>query len=80
MARVVLWSRSAVNRFDWVVLWNLSLKALLSLAQEMIRLPVWVVLWSRSVTNGSNIDSLVEPFGKSPATTGLKDLFNLHDG
>jgi hypothetical protein len=69
-----------VNRFDWVVLWNLSLKALLSLAQEMIRLPVWVVLWSRSVTNGSNIDSLVEPFGKSPATTGLKDLFNLHDG
>lgn len=69
-----------MNRFDWVVLWNLSLKALLSLAQEMIRLPVWVVLWSRSVTNGSNIDSLVEPFGKSPATTGLKDLFNLHDG
>lgn len=69
-----------MNRFDWVVLWNLSLKALLSLAQEMIRLPVWVVLWSRSVTNGSNIDSLVEPFGKSPATTGLKDLFNHHDG
>ena len=69
-----------MNRFDWVVLWNLSLKALLSLAQEMIRLPVWVVLWSRSVTNGYNIDSLVEPFGKSPATTGLKDLFNLHDG